>query len=253
MEYKVKLDAFEGPLDLLLHLIRRLEIDIYEIPVAEITDQYLEYVHSMQQLELDVAGEYLLMAATLMALKSKMLLPAEESADENGEHDHGEDGGEELREALIEKLIEYKKYKEAAAHLKTREKERNLLFTKRPSSLMPKKGHPSSLSREMTVDDLLRAVEKLYTRKKKSSLQISTVAREELTVSGRMNQLQKEIVQYPDGVPFYDLFPYPNREHIVTTFLALLELMKRRIVRCVQNSADLQPVIFPAGGEELEH
>ena len=133
MQYNVKIDAFEGPLDLLLHLINHLEIDIYDIPVADITEQYLIYIHTMKELQLDVASEYLVMAATLLAIKSKMLLP-----------NHREiDFEEELRwkwkktpvKNLVERLIEYRKYKEIASDLKTLEEERGLLYTKPPSDL----------------------------------------------------------------------------------------------------------------------
>ena len=113
VEYNVKIDAFEGPLDLLLHLINRLEIDIYDIPMAAITEQYLIYIHTMKELELDIASEYLVMAATLLAIKSKMLLPKhEEELEEDFEYE------EDPRDDLVEKLIEYRKYKEAAQELK---------------------------------------------------------------------------------------------------------------------------------------
>lgn len=111
MEYQVKIEAFEGPLDLLLHLINRLEIDIYDIPVAKITEQYLLYVHTMRELELDVASEYLVMAATLLSIKSRMLLPKQEEELFDEEFLEEE---EDPREELIEKLIEYRKYKSAA-------------------------------------------------------------------------------------------------------------------------------------------
>lgn len=104
MEYKVKIGAFEGPLDLLLHLIHQLEIDIYDIPVAEITEQYLDYIHTMKELELDVASEYLVMAATLLAIKSKMLLPKQEPDEPDEDYTVEEDP----REQLVERLLEYK-------------------------------------------------------------------------------------------------------------------------------------------------
>ncbi|GAE43404.1 segregation and condensation protein A [Mesobacillus boroniphilus JCM 21738] len=116
MQYNVKIEAFEGPLDLLLHLINTLEIDIYDIPVAEITEQYLMYIHAMKELQLDVASEYLVMAATLLAIKSKMLLPKHEAElEDEFEFDHEEDP----RNELVERLIEYKKFKEAASDLKS--------------------------------------------------------------------------------------------------------------------------------------
>src|SRR5690606_4106514 len=133
MQYNVKIDAFEGPLDLLLHLINRLEIDIYDIPVAEITEQYLFYIHTMKELQLDIASEYLVMAATLLAIKSKMLLPKHE--DEQLEDEIGMEMEEDPRDELVERLVEYRKYKEAAEDLKELEQERGLMFTKPPSDL----------------------------------------------------------------------------------------------------------------------
>src|SRR4051794_34183429 len=109
MAYNIKIDAFEGPMDLLLHLINRLEIDIYDIPMAEITEQYLSYIHTMKHLELDVASEYLVMAASLLAIKSKMLVPKHE--EERLYDEEGIEYEEDPRDELVEKLIEYKKYK----------------------------------------------------------------------------------------------------------------------------------------------
>ena len=112
MQYHVKINAFEGPLDLLLHLINRLEIDIYDIPVSEITEQYMLYIHTMQELHLDIASEYLVMAATLLSIKSRMLLPKQE--EELFEDEFGEEPEEDPRDELMRRLIEYRKYKEAA-------------------------------------------------------------------------------------------------------------------------------------------
>src|SRR5690606_27811042 len=118
LRYEVKLDSFEGPLDLLLHLINKYEIDIYDIPVAQITAQYMEYIHAMQELELNIASEYLVIAATLLEIKSKMLLPKQEvSLDDEYEEDP--------REELMNRLIEYRKFKDAATHLKGREMEQS--------------------------------------------------------------------------------------------------------------------------------
>src|SRR5690554_302156 len=126
--YKVKLETFEGPLDLLLHLVNELEIDIYDIPVAEITEQYLNYIHTMQRIELNIASEYLVMAATLLEIKSAMLLPKKEVIQED-------DYEEDPREDLVNRLIEYRKYKEAAEQLKEKELEENQLFTRPPIQL----------------------------------------------------------------------------------------------------------------------
>ncbi len=165
MEYNVKTEAFEGPLDLLLHLINRLEVDIYDIPMSQITEQYLHFVHAMQELELDVASEYLVMAATLLAIKSKMLLPKhEEELEEDVEMLE-----EDPRDELVEKLIEYRKYKEAAQELKQKEEERVLMYTKPPSDLsqFTERDMEQSLQTlDVNIYDMLGAFHKLLRRKK---------------------------------------------------------------------------------------
>ncbi|WP_368242833.1 segregation/condensation protein A, partial [Enterococcus faecalis] len=125
-EINLKLDVFEGPLDLLLHLIQKLEIDIYDIPITAVTEQYMSYIHAMQTLELEVAGEYLVMAATLMAIKSQMLLPKQELEIIDDENFFEE---EDPREALVAQLLEYRKFKYAATVLHEKEEERKLYYT----------------------------------------------------------------------------------------------------------------------------
>ena len=150
MSYKIKIDAFEGPLDLLLHLINRLEIDIYDIPVAEITEQYVAYIHTMKELELDVASEYLVMAATLLAIKSKMLLPKHE--DEWDEEEEEFLYEEDPRDELVMQLLEYKKYKEAAGEFKNLEAERELILTKTPIDLSPYSTETSAEKADLDVN-----------------------------------------------------------------------------------------------------
>jgi segregation and condensation protein A len=128
MTISIKLDVFEGPLDLLLHLIRKAEVDIYDIPIAEITDQYISYLKAMEELDLDIASEFLVMAATLIEIKSRMLLPKKASTDDELSAD------EDPRVELVEKLVEYKKYKEFAGVLKEIESS-NAIFFKSPEIL----------------------------------------------------------------------------------------------------------------------
>jgi segregation and condensation protein A len=227
MQYNVKIDAFEGPLDLLLHLINRLEIDIYDIPVAEITEQYLLYIHTMKELELDVASEYLVMAATLLAIKSKMLLPKHE------EEPLGDDFEIEMeddpRDELVEKLVEYKKYKEAAKELKALEKERSLMYTKAPSDLMEfaKEASHEKLDFNVTIYDMISAYQKLLRRKKLQKPLATKISRQEISIEKRMAEIKEDLQHFKGRKSFYDLFPVPEKEHIVVTFLAILELIKR--------------------------
>lgn len=237
MQYKVKIEAFEGPLDLLLHLINRYEIDIYNIPVAEITEQYMAYIHAMQELQLDVASEYLVMAATLLAMKSKMLLPKHEEELLDGEIEE-----EDPREQLMHRLLEYKKYKEAAQTLKKREEERALLFTKPPSDLsMYAAEEVEKRPLEVNVYDMLLALSKLLRRKKLQKPLHTKIARQEIPIERRMEEILTELRKTKKRQNFFDLFPYYDREYVVVTFLALLELMKKNLVVIEQerNFADI--------------
>ncbi|MEH7302417.1 segregation/condensation protein A [Neobacillus drentensis] len=228
MPYQVKIDAFEGPLDLLLHLINRLEIDIYDIPVAQITEQYLMYIKTMSELKLDVASEFLVMAATLLAIKSKMLLPKHEEAYVDADPDMSFE--EDPRDELVERLIEYRKYKEAAQDLKSMEEERGLMFTKPPSDLsdFAKEKHPERTELNVSLYDMLAAFQKLLRRKKLQRPMATKIARQEISIETRMIEIMDELKQLKGRKNFNDLFPYPAKEHIVVTFLAVLELIKRK-------------------------
>lgn len=234
MQYNVKIDAFEGPLDLLLHLINRLEIDIYDIPVAQITEQYLMYIHTMKELKLDLASEFLVMAATLLAIKSKMLLPKqeEESLDDNPDFEMEEDP----REELVVRLIEYRKYKEAAHDLKQLEEERGLMFTKPPSDLsgFAEKVEPEKTDLNVTLYDMLAAFQKLMRRKKLQRPLTTRIARQEISIEKRMAEIMQELTEIKRKTSFTELFPYPGKEHIVVTFLAILELIKRKEIDVTQ-------------------
>nr|WP_263325854.1 segregation/condensation protein A [Neobacillus sp. Marseille-Q6967] len=233
--YNVKIDAFEGPLDLLLHLINRLEIDIYDIPVAQITEQYLLYIHTMSELKLDIASEFLVMAATLLAIKSKMLLPKHE--EELDEFDPELTFEEDPRDELVERLIEYRKFKEAAQDLKSMEEERGLMFTKPPSDLsdIAKESQPEKTELNVTLYDMLAAFQKLLRRKKLQRPLSTKITRQEISIETRMHEIMVELKQLKGRKNFNELFPYPAKEHIVVTFLAILELIKRKEVDVEQH------------------
>ncbi|MFD0770839.1 segregation/condensation protein A [Bacillus sp. CGMCC 1.60114] len=225
MQYNFKVEAFEGPLDLLLHLINRYEIDIYNIPVAVITEQYLSYIHAMKELQLDVASEYLVMAATLLQIKSKMLLPKHEE----DEQDSSEEFIEDPRQELMERLIEYKKYKQVATQLKEKEQERAQLYTRPPLDFMMfQKEDDEKLPIDVTLYDMLAAFQKLMRRKKIQRPVTATVARQEIPIEQRMGAVLKQLEMAGGRQSFYDLFADDDREMVVVTFLAILELMKHQ-------------------------
>jgi len=232
--YQVKLDSFEGPLDLLLHLINKEEMDIYNISIAKITDQYLQYVHRMQALQLDVASEFLVMAATLLAIKSKMLLPVHEP-DLLNELEFDED---DPREELIQRLLEYKKYKELSGNLKDLEIARSKVFTRPPSNLAPylvqEEGNPvRGISLYHLVDAFEKALIKLSYRDP-----LTRVEREEISVKSRIEQILLVLKQGKGLIYFTELFVgRPYREEVVVTFLSILELMKQKLIFCVQTEA----------------
>lgn len=236
MQYSVKIDSFEGPLDLLLHLINKMEIEITEIPVAEITQQYMLYIRTMAEIELDLASEYLVMAATLLAIKSRKLLPV---SDEMEEMDEFGDPIEDPLEVLKQQLIEYKKFKEAATDFKGLETERSLLFTKAPMDLSEFAKDIPSLPEnfDITVYDMLAAFQKLLRRQKLQKPLQTTVSRQEMSVDDRMIEVVNQLRNHGEKkMLFAQLFKRFDKGHLVVTFLSILELMKLNQIYCVQKS-----------------
>lgn len=226
--YHVKLDAFEGPLDLLLHLVNQLEIDIYDIPVAEITHQYIEFIRAMERIELNIASEYLVMAATLIEIKSATLLPKKEVALEDDEYE------EDPREQLIQRLIEYQKYKEAAEQLQQKELEENEIYTRPPASFDDLLEEAPQVPGDVSVYDMLHAVDQMLQRKSWNRPLETTVYREDISIEERMDEIIDMVSNVNEAVLFDDLFPYPSRSYIVTTLLAILQLLKSNQIMCEQ-------------------
>jgi segregation and condensation protein A len=218
----VKLEVFEGPLDLLLHLIRENRVDIADIPVAEITEQYLAYLELMKTLNLDVAGEFLVMAATLMHIKSRMLLPAPDEESEEGE---------DPRLELVRQLQEYQRYKEAGMALKDLEERRSRVF--RGSSVGPEGPERTDYPLEVSLLELLSALKKLLERvPEEASLEIR---RERLTIAERISTLLEQLRKANRELHFEELFSESSTVgDVIVTFLALLELMRLRMVRARQ-------------------
>jgi len=216
MAVRVVLDAFEGPLDLLLYVIRREEMDIYDIPIARVAAQYLEYVQLMQMLDLDVAGDFLVMAATLMHIKSQMLLPPPPGADD--------DELEDPRGPLVQQLLEYQRCKETATLLSEKEGLRSLMFERGPGEDdLAKGGVEVELSNANTFD-LLSAFAQVLSRLEDA--QVGEIVEEVYTVSEKV-RLILDLVRLHEVVNFTDLFiSARTRPEAVVTFLALLELVR---------------------------
>ncbi|EAF8529282.1 segregation/condensation protein A [Listeria monocytogenes] len=247
VEMNFKVDAFEGPLDLLLHLIGQLEVDIYDIPMAEITDQYMEFVHTMQEMELDVASEYLVMAATLLAIKSKMLLPKQELEIDYDTLEEEEDP----RDALVEKLMEYKRFKEAAKELKEKEAERSFYFSKPPMDLAEYDDRTKVAELDVSLNDMLSAFNKMLRRKKLNKPLHTRITTQEISIDERMDSVLGKLHQQVNHrLRFDELFEEQTKEQLVVTFLALLELMKRKLVE-VEQAESFADLYVQGKGEEL--
>jgi segregation and condensation protein A len=227
--YRVQIEAFEGPLDLLLHLIREHEIDIYDIPIAEITQQYLEYLEFMETLDLELAGEFLEMAATLIRIKVRMLLPP---PIEEGEAE------EDPREQLVRKLVEYRKFKEAARELGGREEERRGFFQhgvdmRAYRDLAEEELDTEEFLRDVTLFDLVDGLREVLSRVP-HRIDVHAVDMEQVTVEEEMDRLGT-ILGDMGSIQFAQLFAESvSRIQIITTFIALLELIRLGVVMVVQ-------------------
>ncbi|MFC4411001.1 segregation/condensation protein A [Chungangia koreensis] len=242
--YNVKLDAFEGPLDLLLHLINRLEIDIYDIPMAELTKQYMEHIRAMQVLELNEVSEYLVMAATLLAIKSKTLLPIHE--EETFETDFEVDLTDP-REELVTKLLEYRKYKEAAQQLQEFEQTRSHFFTRPPSDFtnVELKKQPVLFEETASIYDMLGAFQKMLKRKQLQKPLSTKIAKAEISIKDRMEYVFYRLQDRGGKIRFFSLFDDETEKSvIIVTFLSLLELMKRQVISVVQEQNFEDPTVI---------
>lgn len=234
MNYRVKLEVFEGPLDLLLHLIKKEEVDVYDIPVARITDEYLQYLNLFETMNLDLAGEYLVMAATLTHIKSRMLLPpSEEDADEPDE---------DPRADLVHQLIEYQRFREAAVALGERPVLERDVFRREPTAPENDQGDGIRL-RDVTVADLLEAFREVMERALRESFH--EVIHEDISVDECVQVIVQRL-EVDGPLRFRDLFGgAPSRRRLVATFLALLELVKRQAVRARQEEDGAEILLFP--------
>jgi segregation and condensation protein A len=224
--YRVVLESFEGPLDLLLYLIKRDEIDIYDIPIARVTEQYLEHVRLMQALDLEVAGEFLVMAATLMRIKAKMLLPKPEVEGDEGDE-------EDPRDELVRRLLEYRRFKNAAERLKERAEERRRLLGRTRLDLeAPERDEPPEVEIPVDLVGLLRTFAQLIERAPR--MEPYEVILDEYTLEEKVEEIERRLA-HTEEFEFTELFArQARRMEVIVTFIAVLELLRLQRIRLRQ-------------------
>lgn len=220
-----KINEFEGPLDLLLHLIKESKMNIMDIEIEKITEQYINYLNLQEEMNLEVASEYLVMASELIELKSKMLLP-------NPKNDEGEE--EDPREELVNRLLEYQAYKEITKVLHDKENLRREIYTKSPENIRNYVEENVSITSDVTLDDLVDAFKKFLERKKDSKPLQTKITVNEITVSSRRYEI-RNILKQKGKISFFELFPIVSKEYVIATFLAVLEMAKNKELTISQN------------------
>lgn len=226
MEYTVTIDKFEGPLDLLLHLIKQADIDICDISILDITKQYMEYINKMEEMNLNIASEYLIMAAELLEMKSNMLLPRPKLEEDEYEEDP--------REQLIKRLLEYEQYKQITNDFKELELSRKEVFTKEPSDLKEFKVEVDE-SGNGSVDELLLAFQKFLERKELDKPLNTKITNKEYSVGVRSNEI-RTILKNKKKLYFDELFEEFNKTYVVVTFLSVLNLARKQELRIEQEN-----------------
>lgn len=236
MGYKLKLDVFEGPLDLLLYLIKKDDLDICDIPIAEVTEQYLAYIDMMKMLDLEVVGEFLVMAATLIQIKSRMLLPPDPSEEIDEEEDPRDD--------LVKRLQEYKVFKEIAEQLKIKEQERQRLYPRQLDDETKKEFHDDAkeVYFEANLFDLISAFSKALSKFRDQD--VYEVAHEEYTVDDKIHFILHELLKRSRMVLTDFFAPSRTKGEVIVTFMAVLELIRLKEIKVVQKRlfADIEVI-----------
>lgn len=227
MKYTVTIDKFEGPLDLLLHLIKQSDIDICDISILAITEQYMNYINTMEEMNLNIASEYLIMAAELIEMKSNMLLPKPKASEDEYEEDP--------REKLIKRLLEYQQYKEITSEFKELELSRKEMFTKDPSNLNEFKVVNLDVENEGNVEDLMLAFQKFLERKELEKPLNTKITTKEYSVKVRSDEI-RNILKKKKKLYFDDLFIEFNKNYVVVTFLSILDLARKNELKIEQEN-----------------
>lgn len=249
MPYAIKLDIFEGPFDLLCHLLDENQVDIYDIPISEITAQYLEYLDAMTALDLEVASEFLVLAATLIAIKTKMLLPVKKKDDVGAFPEGYFEEEDDPRNDLVRQILEYKKYKELAETFSAMAESRSEKVTRPNEEAMYVSFLPDDIIfKNVSLDKLNEAMVRVVSRLKDKEL-VHKISRENITIDDQMRLIEVRLSTHPQGFPFEQLYEgSPSRLRVIIIFLAVLEMVRRKKIRVLQkvNYGDI--VLFPYNG-----
>lgn len=227
MEIEFKINDFEGPLDLLLHLIKESKMDIMNIEIELITKQYMTFLEKQEKMNLEVSSEYLVLASELMEIKSRLLLPNNKSAED--------EEVEDPREELINRLLEYQAYKDITRLLQEKELLRRDIYTKSPENIKDYIDENQEIHADVSLDDLVNALQKYYQRKIDNKPLKTKVTVNEISVSSRRHDI-KRLLKSKKRVSFFELFPVVSKDYIVATFLAILEMAKSKELIIIQDN-----------------
>lgn len=227
MNYTIMIDSFEGPLDLLLHLIKQSNINIWDISIDEVTKQYFNYINQMEKMNLNIASEYLIMAAELIEIKSSSLLPKKEIDDDNHEEDK--------RENLINRLIEYEQYKNISGKLKELEDDRREIHTKNPSNIEIFRETIKYDEKQLDIDILMKAFSDFLKRREDDKPLDTRITNKEYSVDRRNIEI-RDILKIRKKIDFFELFDKKNKDYIVVTFLSILDLAKKQEIEILQEN-----------------
>lgn len=230
MDYNIHLENFDGPLDLLLHFVRQTKLDIYEINMSEIIENYLNYIHTLQFLNIDIGSEFLLMATSLVHLKSKMLIGKTEEVDETEE-----EFNITSEEDLKNKIIEYEKYKSITKDFQDLESKRSQIFTKIPENIKNYMEEPELVNDGVTIEDLVKALMNIEERMHYKEPVETKITKKEISVKDRVIKI-RDYLSIKKHCYFEELFDYPSKDYIIATFLAILEMSKASEIRLFQEN-----------------
>ncbi len=242
MDYQITIPQFEGPLDLLLHLIKQSNIDIYDISIDQITKQYLEYINKMEELNLNIASEYLVMAAELLEIKSASLLPKQELSEDEYEEDP--------KEKLIQRLLEYEQYKKLTDTFKDLETYRREVYTREPDNLLEFKEENQNIDYGVTIEDLLNAFSNFLNEKELNKPLNTKITNKEYSVEKRCVEIKK-ILKKKKKINFNDLFDIYTKSYIVVTFLSILSMTRNQEIE-IEQEDNFKNIVIKKKGVNYE-